>query len=274
VAHRFALVPIVVVCVALAVSVAGAQPSLESHRDLDWQAPLRWVHVDNVDGAKAQTFESARRGWLATLRTPDGLLGDGRPLFWHAGGSTVQTYFTFYPFRAWAELDARRDMVMQTQKAVGDSAVKIYDTGDSTLVPPHYSQIWRRSDQLDVLPASGDSLTELTGGAGRLEVHGFDFLRSDDFDRAWKALKDALVARAYPLTCRGFANVYGQGEYMLLWLAPDAARYRAAPPIADVLAQELGKEKCAAVLATLETVFPVQKSYEVERRPDLSNLGR
>jgi hypothetical protein len=43
----------------------GAQ-TLKSHLDLDWQAPRRWVHVDNVDLTKIQTFENARKGWLAT----------------------------------------------------------------------------------------------------------------------------------------------------------------------------------------------------------------
>jgi hypothetical protein len=274
VVHRFALILTALACGALAVPAGGAPPALQSHRGLDWQAPLRWVHVDNVDAAKAQAFVAARKGWLAMLRTPDGLLGDGRPLFWHARAGAVQTFFTLYPFRAWADLDARRDMVLATQKTVGDSAVATYDSGDSTLVPPHYSQIWWRSAELDVLSAGSDSLTELTGGAGRLEVHEFDFLRSDEFDRAWKTFKDALVARAYPLACRGYASVYGRGEYVLLWVAPDAARYRAAPPIAAVLAQQLGQQKSAEVLATLNQVFPLQKSYEVERRPDLSNLGR
>jgi hypothetical protein len=41
-----------------------------------------------------------------------------------------------------------------------------------------------------------------------------------------------------------------------------------------VLAAELGKERSAEVLATLDRVFPVRQSYEVERRADLSNLGR
>ena len=125
--HLSALIRALVACAALA-PCAETQPSASAPRDLDWQAPLRWVHVDNVDATQAQSFEEARKGWLAALRTESGLLEDGRPLFLHARTGTAQTYFTLYPFRKWADLDARRETVAQTQKTVGAEAVRAYDT--------------------------------------------------------------------------------------------------------------------------------------------------
>jgi hypothetical protein len=65
------------------------------------------------------------------LRRDDRLLGDGRPLFWHARSSRAgQTFFTFYPFGAWADLEARRQMVVRTEGIVGKDAVKAYDSGE------------------------------------------------------------------------------------------------------------------------------------------------
>jgi hypothetical protein len=248
----------------------------QSHRDLDWQAPKRWVHIDTVDPKKAMIFENARKGWLATLRKDNQVLGDGRPLFWQARGGAVYTYFTFYPFKRWADMDTRGDMIEQTQKVVGEEAVKTYDLGDAALVPPHNSQIWRRVPSFDIAGPGGVPLTEVTAGVGRMEFHEVGFEDWDEFERSWKAVQEALVAQKYPLACRVFSNVYGnnQGEYILLWLAADAAQYRGVPTLKEALQQALGIPKSAALLASLDKVFPLRKSMELEKRLDLSNLGK
>jgi hypothetical protein len=263
------------VYVALLASHPAAQTP-QSHLDLDWQAPRRWVHIDNVDPQKAQLFENARKGWLAVLHKDGRLLGDGRPLFWHARAGAVQTYFTLYPFRLWADLDARSEMIDRTNKAVGDEAVKTYDLGDAALVPPHCSQIWRRLAASDITWAGSDSLTELTAAVGRLEIHQIDWWHWDEFEHLWNDVKSALVAQKYPLACRVFTNAFGssQGEYILLWLAPDSARYQAAPTLQKALTQELGESKGGEVVASLEKLFPLRTSYEIEKRLDLSNLGK
>ena len=230
--------------------------------------------MDNVDASKAEVFEKARREWLAVLRTEERLLGDGRPLFWKASTGSVQTFFTFYPFRAWADLDSRREMIDRTQKTVGDEAVKRYDLGDVALVSPHYSQVWRRSEDHDIVWSGNDRLTELTATAGRLEVRAMDIRRDDEFERLWGELQAALVAARYPLACRVYSSVFGNGEAMLMWLAPDRAGYQDAPPVRTALARQLGKRKSSEILASLEKVFPKRASYEIERRADLSNLGQ
>jgi hypothetical protein len=266
----FAIAPLL-----LAATPPPAQGAPRSHADLDWKAPYRWVHVDNLDAAKAARFESARKEWLQALRKGGTLLGDGRPLFWHARSSPAgQTLFTFYPFRVWADLDARRQMIDRTQKKVGEAAVKAYDAGDEALVSPHYSQVWHREPDYDIAIGAAKELTELTAMVGRLEVHDMDVRRSDDFDRAWNQVADALVARAYPLACRVYTTTYGSGEVMIWWLARDAAAYRAAPALRVALEKQLGKKEAARLLDAIRRIAPVKESYEVERRPDLSNLGK
>jgi hypothetical protein len=234
---------------------------------------LRWVHIDNVDAKKTAIFEGARKAWLGAIRSEHGALGDGRPLFWESRGTATNTYFTLYPFRAWADLDARRAMVAATETAVGDAAVKQYDTGDAALVSPHYSQIWRRASDYDIASDAVAGLTELTGTVGRIEVHIEDITRDEEFDKAWKSMKDALVAKRYPLACRVYTSVFGEGEIMLLWIASDAGVYRGAPSLKSALAAQLGAKKSAEIIEALRKIFPLRKAYEVERRPDLSNLG-
>ncbi len=257
-------------------SFAGAAQTLRSHRDLDWNAARRWVHVDHVDPAQVSVFEDARHGWLRTLKSDSGLLGDGRPLFWCAKAGKTQTYFTLYPFGPWGDMDARRDMAGHTDSLVGETAVKQYDSGDSSLVPPHYSEMWRRLPDADIAWAGTDSLTELTASAGRMEFHQTDEMRWEDFEQVWDSLRAALVTEKYPLACRVYLNMFGHsgGQWTLLWLAPDEAKYNAAPPVLTTLEKAIGREKAAAMFARLDALFPAEETYEVERRADLSNLGR
>jgi hypothetical protein len=254
---------------------AFAQDAPRTHADLDWQAPYRWVHVDNLDPAKAARFERARKAWLEALRKDGALLGDGRPLFWHARSSKAgQTLFTFYPFRAWADLDARRRMIDRTHKEVGEAAVKAYDSGDAALVSPHYSQVWHREAEYDIASAPAKDLNEQTAMVGRLEVRTIDVRRSEDFDRVWKRIANALALAGYPLACRAYTSTYGRGEAVLFWLAKDGASYAAARPLRAEMERQFGKKEAEKLLDTLEEVFPLQESYEVERRPDLGNLGK
>ena len=251
------------------------QDTIQSHLDLDWQAPSLWVHVDNVDAKKAARFERARKRWLQVLRRNDGLLGDGRPLFWHARSTPAgQTFFTFYPFDGWAAMEARREMIVRTQKIVGEAAVKEYDSGDEALVTPHYSQIWRRAREYDIADSATQTLTELTALVGRLEIHDVDIRRWDDFEQAWKRVAKTLTTGGYPLACRAFRSTYGRGEFMVWWMATDSASYRKALRVRGWLDQQLSREASEKLLGTLDEVFPLKESYEVERRPDLSNLGR
>ncbi len=85
-----------------------------------------------------------------------------------------------------------------------------------------------------------------------------------------------LSSRRIPLACRVFTNVFGynQDEYILLWLAPDSARYRVAPTMHEALTQELGERKSGEIVAMLEKFFPLRAWYEIEKRLDLSNLGK
>lgn len=273
--HQSTAIRYALLCTVLFTIHGGAQ-TLKSHLDLDWQAPRRWVHVDNVDPQKIQTFESARKGWLANLRRDNQLLGDGRPVFWCARSQTVQTYFTLYPFRNWADLDARTEMIGQTNKLVGDEALKTYDSGDDALIPPHCSQIWRRLIESDIVWPGTDSLTDLSAAVGRIEIHQIDWWHWDDFLTLWKEIQTALEKRQYPLACRVYTNSFGdnQGEYILLWLATDSAQYQSAPSIQTVLTQELGNDKAKEMMGMLDKYFPLQKSYEIEKRLDLCNLGK
>lgn len=269
---RVHLPALVAFCVVAGFSFADTPTT---HADLDWSGPWRWVHIDNVDAAQVSVFESARQGWLQVLERDGVRLGDGRPLFWSARGDGIDTYLTFYPFTSWVDLDTRGEMVKHTQEVVGEEAVTTYDTGDAALVPPHLSQIWRRRPATDVVCAGTDSLTEVTARRGRFERRMIDWVRWEEYEACWKAVQEALVAQSYPLACRVFANTYGgtQGDLVLMWLAPDEAAYAGAPAVVAALEKQLGGEKAAALMAQLDSLFPVTQSWEMRRRDDMSNLG-
>ncbi|MEW6731344.1 MAG: hypothetical protein AB1489_08395 [Acidobacteriota bacterium] len=245
-----------------------------THQTLDWSSSYRWVHVDNVDSQKAHIFEEARIEWLRSLRQQDYLLADGRPLFWCARRGTVQTYLTFYPFSRFSDLDSRREIVKQTQSIVGQNAVDKYDTGDVALVAPHYTQVWQRANQYDFATTENEPLTELTANIGRIEIQQADLQQTDKIDQLWQSIRDALIAQKYPLVCRSYWSSIGTGELVRIWLAPDIKAFRTSPPIQTVVARQLGKQKSAAIFTTLKKLLVTHTQYEIERRPDLSNLGK
>lgn len=283
--HRHPAVATALAVIALVPLLAVAQPAPApapapatvptTHAGLDWKAPNLWVHVDNLDAGKALLFENSRLGWLKALRQGDTLLGDGRALFWQARKSPAgQTFFSFYPFADWPAFEARRQMIVHTQEVVGKEAVTAYDAGDAALVSPHYSQVWRRAPDFDITTAATAPLNELIAAVGRLEIHDIDITRWDEYESAWRDLASCLHQAKYPLACRCFRGSFGRGEYQVWWLAPDAATYQAAPAPADVLRERLGEAAANELLAKLAAVFPVRETYEVERRPDMCNLGR
>jgi hypothetical protein len=173
-------------------------------------------------------------------------------------------------------MDARRDMAIRTDSLVGAAAVTQYDSGDSALVPPHYSEMWRRQQGSDIAWAGTDALTDVTALAGRMEFHQMDEARWEEATQLWDSLKSALVAEHYPLACRVYVNMFGHsgGQWILFWLAPDKAAYNAAPPVITTLEKAVGREQAAAMFARLDALLPAKETYEVERRVDLSNLGR
>jgi len=257
--------------VAVVAQNAAAQ---SSHSALDWAATYRWVHVDNIAQARTQVFEAARHGWLKALKQGDSLLADGRPLFWELRGDDHSTFYTFYPFGRFGELDARREAVLATQRIVGKEALDRYDSADSVLIPPHYSQIWRRAPDFDYVPPDHDSLTERTATCGWIEFQTPDYYRGDESDSLWKDITAALTGEHYPLTCRSFWNVYGTSDLIRMWLAPDSATLRAALPVKDAVARHLGATRAQEIFSRLDKVLPTSTSLPARRRADLSNLGR
>ena len=261
--------------ITIAMLAAGAPGAvaLSTHASLDWNAPYRWVHVDNIGPDPSAVFERARAGWLQALRQGDSLLADGRALFWSHRTKERSTYFTFYPFTLFGELDARRDAVRATQAAVGKGALARYDLGDSVLVPPHYSQIWRRSPDDDYVPAGSEAWNELTAACGWMEFRTPSF-EDAAVDSLWKDLRTALAAEHYPLACRVFQNVYGSSDIICMWLAPDSTALQAAPRMKDVVTRHLGIAPATKFWKRLDAVLPVTSTLTVKRRPEMSNLGK
>lgn len=258
------------------VAVSGNAPpvALETHEALDWSAPFRWVHFDTVDSSKAQIFEASRLGWLKILRKGDRLLGDGRPLFWHARAGARQTYFTFYPLSTFAALDARRDMIRKTEAAVGRDAVNQYDAGDVALLAPHYTQIWRRSPADDFVSTKNKDATELSAAFGRIEIRQVEPRDGDRVDQLWKEIRAALSAADYPISCRVFQSSYGAGDTIFLWLASDRETLSAAPSLEAALARQLGKQEGSRLSQEWKRLVFGGKTLSIERRADLSNLGK
>jgi len=261
---------------SLALCAQVSTPSMATHRNLDWTSPSRWVHIDNIDPKLESVFVSCRHQWLKDLAQGDSILGDGRPLFWCAATDTTRTYFTLYPFRIWADLDARRAMANRTGQLVGEEKGKAYDAGDAALVPPHGSQLWSRVPSDDILAPGVDSLSELTAAVGRMEFRQVDWSNWDQCQKAYGELRAALLEQRYPLVCRVFSNNYGgkQGDLLLWWLARDSSSYVSAESIRTALEKGLGKARADDLMARLDRYFPVHCSADAKRRDDMSNLDQ
>ena len=268
------VVTAVLIGIAMCAGAAASAGAPSTHASLNWSAPYRWVHVDNIGADRLATFEAARAGWLQALQQGDSLLADGRPLFWGHRAKERSTYFTFYPFARFGDLDARRDAVRATQAVDGKDALARYDSADSVLVPPHYSEIWRRSPDDDYVPAGGETWTERTAACGWMEFRTPSFVEGAAIDSLWNVLRAALVAEHYPLVCRVLQNVYGPSAVVCMWMAPDSATFRAAPRLEDVVARHLGAAPATQFWKRLDAVFPITSTLTVERRPEMSNLGR
>ena len=252
--------------VAAAFFQTAAAPSL------DWGAPHRWVHVDTVPQAGVPVFEGARQRWLKVLRRD--ALPDGRALFWSGDRAGVRTYLTFYPFKEWGDLDARSRRVTETQTKVGPEAVADYDSADSVLVQPHYTQVWSRRPADDFVSPLAGELTELTATHGRLEFQRLNYEVADRVKANWVEVREALAKQRYPLTCRVYFGTHGVGQTFKLWLAPDEAALKRAPPLADALRQALGDERGGALAREYAAMWTTQEEINVVRRQELSNLVR
>jgi hypothetical protein len=252
--------------VAAALFQTAASPSL------DWGAPHRWVHLDTVPEAGVPVFEGARQRWLKTLRR-DGL-PDGRALFWSGDRAGRRTYLTLYPFREWGELDARSRRASETQAKVGPEAVADYDSADSVLVQPHYTQVWSRRPGDDFVSPLAGELTELTATHGRLEFLRLNYEVADRAKANWAEVREALAKQRYPLTCRAYFGTYGVGQTFRLWLAADEAALKRAPSLEDALRQALGDERGRALAREYAALWTTQEEMDVVRREELSNLVR
>lgn len=256
----------------LATGLVGAVAAPVAVPALDWSAPHRWVHLDNVTQAGVGLFEGARRRWLAALRKDGTALPDGRPLFWSGDHDGLRTYVTFWPFGEMAALDARSRMVAASQAKLTPQALKEYQDGDAALVAPHYTQIWSRQPEDDfVSPVAGD-LTELSGAHGRLQLLQLNLQVAARADANWGEIRALLARKRYPLTCRVFSSRYGAGQTILLWLSTDAVSLKSAPGLTEFLQTATGESQSTALAKEFAGLWSAQQQLDVVRRDDLSNL--
>lgn len=249
---------------------ADADPVARRDRH-DWSAPYRWVHFDNQDSAQSRGFESARKTWLGALSRGDSVLDDGRALIWTCTDGVVHTWITFYPFTQFADLDARREAIRKTHTATGEAALAAYDRGDSALVAPHFTEIWRRSPDDDYVPAGKESLTDRTAGAGFLEWRRADPQSGERVDELWKQIRKGLADAKYPLTCRVYQSVYGQGQWIFFWMAATPEALSAAPTLKTAIHTQ--RETVSLKLPSdFDRFAPVISRRKFVRRLDLSNL--
>ena len=202
---------------------------------LDWNASRRWVHVDNVDSRKVAVFEAARLRWLNVLRRDDLSLPDGRALFWCSRRDSVHTYFTFYPFGDYADLDKRARAIKETERIVGPAAVADCDLGDVSLVLPHFSEIWTQEKAYDFDSPAQVGLLEPNAGAARVEVRQETMGAEKHIASLWSQIAKALAEHRYPMSCRSYFSAFGTGRITSLWLAKDSAEMALAPSVRDIL---------------------------------------
>jgi hypothetical protein len=261
-----------VASVTLCLATACASARVPQPPVLDWAAPRVQVHIDNIAADKVPVFEDARRRWLGHLHEAGRYLPDGRPLFFSNRRGSVQTYLTFYPFATWTELDLRAAATGRTEATVGKAAVDDYNSGDAALVPPHHSEIWLREPDMDYVPAGAARLGP--AGASQIWLEAREMpagAAAADADKLWDEVKARLAEVRYPLTCRAYWSLFGRGQLVLLWLAPDDAALRDAPGLETALSAPGGS---ADLAKRLEAALPVRLKLTLDRRDDLSNLAR
>jgi hypothetical protein len=234
--------------------VAASPPAL------DWSARRVQVHIDTVPLGRLDVFEGARRRWLDRVRAGGVYRPDGRPLFFSARREGVQTYFTFYPFATWADLDTRASATTHTEAEVGGkAAVEDYDSGDVALVTPHHSEIWLRQTGLDLSPGGGPPLREVDARHARMELREMPVgATRDRLDAVWPEVKRLLTEAGYPLTLRAHWSLFGSGRLVFLWLSRDSVPAPLPPPVQQ----------------RLDAAAPLRETILLVRRDDLSNLPR
>jgi hypothetical protein len=218
------------------------------------------VHIDHLDPARVSQYEEARREWLAWIvehRAVDPWGG----LFLQVDKST---FMVLRPFTRFAELDPVPAPVPLDARA----QARYNEQSDAALVPPHHNEIWLRQPELDYQPPQPVSEASC---AGRIVFEQTRDVAGGEYLEAWRAIRAELGAAKYPIARITYASQFGTGQYVSLWVAPNREAFAKAPPLEQVLARRLGKEKAAALLARWKASVSARKEHDVVSRPDLSN---
>ena len=225
------------------------------------------VHIDHLNPSMVQSFTQARSEWVKLLRSSQ--TTDGRGLYIGIGDAG---FVSLQPFGAYSDLDRRGAAVGRALGKVDKAAFDRYETAsDSSVVPPHSSEIWVFEDTVSY--RSADPFTTMSAaGYGRMVVEQLDPTpRGEPYEEIWKTILEALGRANYPLSRVTFTSVYGTGKLVSFWLAAKRDEYMRAPSVEEVVARSLGQERAAALFQRLQSTVLSTETQEAVPRPDLTS---
>lgn len=222
------------------------------------------VHVDSIDPAKVKQFADARLEWITSL-AKEGASDPWWGSYFQVGSSR---FVTLRPFDSFAELDRPNPPMPSGTQA----AVKTYnERSDDALVFPHLEQIWVVEDELSYQPPQG-AIDLHAGGAGKISFEGVKpNVGEQTYATAWRTIIDALRRAKYPLARFTFWSRYGDGRVITIWMARTTEEFARAPPLDEVLAENLGEAKAAELVQAVNGATTSHETFSLRGRLDMSS---
>ena len=225
------------------------------------------VHVDHLQAGKLQSFADARRVWLDVLSRH--ATTDGRGLFLQTGDSG---FLSLRPLATIGDLDRQASLSRAALASVDPLDLRKYDgASDALLAPPHRNEIWRYDEDLSF--GTADPIEAFTAAAwGKMTVEEIDPTPAGEaYDKAWKEIREALVAQSYPLVRVSYWSRYGSGDLVSFWLAKSQRQFLETASVEATVATALGAEAADALFVRLKKTVLASDSIDVIPRLDLSS---
>jgi len=225
------------------------------------------VHVDHLQAGGLWRFTEARRRWVDALSRA--ATTDGRGLYMQTGDSG---FLSLRPLHSMSDLDRQSALITQALAAVDPAEQRKYDgASDALLAPPHRNEIWRFDADLSF--GTSDPMAALTESAwGKMTVEELDPTPAgEDYEKAWKEIREALTKEEYPLVRVAYWSRYGSGNLVTLWLSKSQTEFLRTPSVDAVVTRALGPERALPLLARLHKAVLASDSVDIVPRLDLSS---
>jgi hypothetical protein len=225
------------------------------------------VHVDHLQAGKLEAFADARRVWLEVLSRH--ATTDGRGLFLQTGDCG---FLSLRPLATLGDLDRLASLAQAALVSVDPNDLRKYDAAsDALLAPPHRNEIWRYDEDLSF--GAVDPTSAFTAAAwGKMTVEEIDPTPAGEaYEKAWKEIREALVAQSYPLVRVSYWSRYGTGDLVSFWLAKSQRQFLETGSVEATVTAALGAEAAEALFARQKKAVLASDSIDVIPRLDLSS---